>query len=665
MRVLLSRIIRKSKAVSKSFSIPESNYIRESFFSLSGQFYFFVTLASFIFLFYLSLVTVSPFFEFIKNKKETTWTIKPFLPPTNNTNEGLKRTIQIRKIYVDGKNLRWKYIKKKGVWKEGHLNDWSCPFIWAEAKRGAELSFKGNIAQIFFLKKKNSGKVLILGSHGFKEVIDLNSPKNSYDEFIFEVPPLRPNVVFNASFILFGLCFLILFKIWSTRTRRFIWIILFLSLAHLFVFTSFPVGANNDSPGYVWSVHSFFITETPSYFPPGYPILIQLAKLVPFLGLGHSILLLQHILMVLSLACFYFISLRLFGGKIGYLFIILLSCMECTLFLPQMVISENVALTFSIFSLFFALRSSKSRHLFFSILAGSFAGIAVLARVSPLAGLVPALGLIYLFGMKRKWLSYYSVSLASIFLTLLLPMLWCFSKSGKFGLANSTGLHLYQRMIFQQKLVAKNRPFTKKLLKLMDGKNISNIPHWGISSFLKSKGVTLNQTERLLYNVSIESLREYPFKYFVGNFQNFWSLITTPFPYDVIWNEQLMEFKPLDNPAILTVSKEGIIFFKKLVRLHRDIWKTMVWAAILSFLLALFRLQKRYIETSFAIFIIFYIFAQVSVEVVCGRYNMVIAPFVAILCGSLFVTIKDFFLHHIRAAGIMKRSSHSPSGVEH
>ena len=54
-------------------------------------------------------------------------------------------------------------------------------------------------------------------------------------------------------------------------------------------------------------------------------------------------------------------------------------------------------------------------------------------------------------------------------LVLLIPLSWFGLKSGRFALADSTGLHLYQRAFFQGKVLSEEGPNTRILLQLMDG----------------------------------------------------------------------------------------------------------------------------------------------------------------------------------------------------
>ncbi|GEM_PF-4367205 len=614
---------------------PDSRQMRRAWFVL-------VSLLSVGFMLFVFSKTISPFFDFVGKNEKKQWILRAHIEGAHPTAEEEKETLEIEKVFVDGRLLRWKYLEGRKGWEEERKDNWTYPSLKSTAGRRPELRLSGHIAQFFFPKCGNSGKVDLSRNGRLVKTVDLSREDKGWERTILEDPPLETDDIANIVFLCLALGSLFLLRPWSTPRRRLFWVLFFLVVVHLCIFVSYPVGTNDDGPGYVLSMKYFFTDGFPSYFPPGYPILMKAAGIIPFLGLGLEILLLQHVLTVLAFICLYMILLRVFSEEFAYLWIFVISSLASSLFLAQTIVSENVAVCFAAFAIFFALKAEKRRPLLYSVLSGAMIGFAGLSRLSPLGGLIPAAGLIFWFGGVRKPLKHFLVLLLSVCVVVVGPMLWCFFKSGNFGLADSTGLHLYQRMIFQQGLVAKDRPYTKLLLQGMDGKDIRKIPHWGISDHLHAKGAGYRDIERLLFKVSMESLKEFPVEYLLGSFENLWELVKYPRPYDLMWAGNHKEFKPLEQKAVLTVSKEGVRFLDWSILFYSGIWPYVLWGSIFSLVWVLLRLKSRYIEASIAITFLGYYLVQVMVEVVCGRYNMAVAPFIFVILGGGFKTIGRF-----------------------
>lgn len=132
-------------------------------------------------------------------------------------------------------------------------------------------------------------------------------------------------------------------------------LLIYLSVLHLLVWLTQFVGITNDS---FWQLPTLgqIAQGIPAYFPPGYPLLVGLGYLISGAKAGLVIALIQHVMMIATILWCFWLLERCVGALIACGTILVLGLAAPTLFTPQAILSENVALFGMAGTLYFAVR---------------------------------------------------------------------------------------------------------------------------------------------------------------------------------------------------------------------------------------------------------------------------------------------------------------------
>ena len=211
--------------------------------------------------------------------------------------------------------------------------------------------------------------------------------------------------------------------------------------------------------------------------------------------------------------------------------------------------SEATTLFAMVVALYFTVRCAETGRLRFLFLAGVFAGWAGTLRVVPLAALAPSICIIYLLPPTKRGLKLAAKTLTVTVGFVVLPILWCWYKSGEPALTNSMGLHLFNRVVTEQKQLDENGAATKMLIDLLGGKDPKGVPHWQIREDTNIQKLGYFQQERLLRSVAIEGILKEPWAFVASTPYLAWKLLMADASgWLPGWGGTSQRYPSLENP---------------------------------------------------------------------------------------------------------------------
>jgi hypothetical protein len=403
------------------------------------------------------------------------------------------------------------------------------------------------------------------------------------------------------------------------------WLVFSLALLHLLFWTSQCVGTNNDSTTYLEGVEGLQ-SGKPSYFPPGYPALLGLLGFFGGANLGGWTTLVQHGMAVLGAVWLYMLLRRVMREDLALLGALLGAFVAPSLTTSQGVMSETVTCCAMIGSLFFTVRCAETEKMPFAVLAGILAAFAVTLRVVPVAGLTPALCMI-LYPVKngrRK----IALTLTIMVAIVSLPVLWFWYRSGDPRLADSTGFHLFNRVILEQKLLDEEGPATRRLRALLGRQDPRDLFSWQVNDHIQPGQLDDEDIEPLLRQVSIEGIRKNPVKFLAYTPGLAWRLfIADPSGWIPAWGGTVEVSPPLETPPLVPLTASSLAWRRNLEDINRNLWPIFCWSAIAGLVLG-FLSQQRLLIVGLAWTVIGYLLLSAVVETFAARYNVPIIPFV-------------------------------------
>jgi hypothetical protein len=533
----------------------------------------------------------------------------------------------MKALVVDGRLLRWESTKRSGGWVlEDGAGQPSNLFF--QGPGNATLAF-GAARLIAILQPVNwSGLIRVKRNGRPVQMMDVASQGPSHPIAIEDPAAPKSAAVFVGALILFGGCAW-WFGPWNTRRKSIPWLVFFLSVIHLLYWASQPIGTNNDSEGYFNAASEVFHGSPPGY-PPGYGFLLTAVEAVAGENLGSWTTLLQHGMVVLGAVWLYLLFRKIMSEELALTGAILAGVLTPTFTVTQGLMSEPSTSFAMIAALYFAVRSNETGKIIFAALAGIFVGWAGLLRVVPLAALLPAIGILYLFPWRKSRLRQFTVTAAIAACIFLSPLVWCGYKSGQPKLTNSVGLHLYNRVITEQKLLDKNGPATQRLLGLIPGKDPSSYRHWELTAQDAIRTLPSSDQELLLRRVSMEGIATDPAAFVVYTFRLAWRTFWVPTDWIATWADTIPVFSRSENPPPLAFTASSLQWRWSLENIHMVIWPVVCWAAIAGTLLGLSG-QNRLWVLAMAWVPIGYLLPTACADVFCPRYNAPLVPFVAVL----------------------------------
>jgi hypothetical protein len=442
--------------------------------------------------------------------------------------------------------------------------------------------------------------------------------------------PVAPHsaAVFAGAVLVFGGCAWLFGPIRRQRNNV-PWLVFFLAVLHLLFWASQPVGTQTDSRGYVESF-PIVLAGAPSSFPPGYPVLLGMVGSLASGHLGTWITLIQHGMVVLSALWLYLLLRRVMPEALALLGGVLAGAVAPSLTVPQSVLSETTTCFAMVGALYCAVRSNETRKLLPTVLAGVLVGWGFTLRVVPVAALFPAISILYLSPPTKNGFRRIAVTAAAMLFTGLLPVLWFGYKSGQPKLTESLGTHLYDRVVYDQKLLNENGPATHRLLTLLASKNPRDYYGWELTPQKEFLELGYGNAELLLRDVALEAVYKNPWRFLLYTPKLAWRIFVVPTNWIPNWADTPSTDPYLENPTAVAVTASSLGWRWSLEHVHSALWPVFCWAAIAGTLLELLS-RRNPLILAMAWIIVGYLLASGLAEVSAPRYNAPIVPFVAVL----------------------------------
>lgn len=406
------------------------------------------------------------------------------------------------------------------------------------------------------------------------------------------------------------------------------------------------IGTTNDSFGYVQGV-ALLRSGAVSYYPPGYPIfLAPWVTLFPH-STGLAVAGAQHLCMLASLLALLPIVRAFLGDRLAVVALVLAGSAGPTLFLPQMILSENVSLLGMTGGLWLAARPGARPAFARELAAGVLIGWATLTRALPLAVMIlPVL----LSQLSTRNLRASSGSTARIFsmaiATVLLVMSWNFWKSGDFSISHSQSFHLYNRVVREQGLLDPHGPATREFLDRMDHRPLKGIPHWEISAVLEGDGLTGKETRQLLGAVAIEGLRANMLAFARYSLSLAWrESRAAPALQLVGYSERPME--AFDRGVSMATDARSWQWWHFFTAAFATLWPILLWAPLVGLLMLPF-LKERWVFLAVFGVPAGYLFATAQLSSFADRHIAGVLPFALMLVPAPVAALRNLWRSRAR-----------------
>jgi len=289
----------------------------------------------------------------------------------------------------------------------------------------------------------------------------------------------------------------------------------------------------------------------------------------------------------------------------------------------QSVTSESAACFATIGALYYGLRLAETEKTRFAVLAGMLVAFAGLLRVAPAAGLVPAICLL-LYPVRNGWRKM-ALVLGVMIACLSLPVLWFGIRSRDPRLTNSTGYHLFNRVVWEQKLLG-DGPATQRLRALIGPQDPRELHAWEVH--FPSGAIGAEEIEPLFAAVALEGIRANPGKFLAFTTVLAWKLLVADQTgWIPQWGDTAAISPRLENPPPLAVTTSSFVWRRSLEILNRLVWPILCWLAVAGLLLGIMSPQRLLI-VSLALVPIGHLVFTAGAEMFAGRYYVPVIPFI-------------------------------------
>ena len=191
------------------------------------------------------------------------------------------------------------------------------------------------------------------------------------------------------------------------------------------------------------------------------------------------------------------------------------------------------------------------------------------------------------------------------------------------------GLHLFNRVVMEQKQLDEDGPATKTLTTLLGGKDLrAGDGWWNIQELVRLED---RQFELLLRRVAWEGIRKDPWHMSAYTPYLAWKVLMADasswLPY---WGDTSQRYPSLEHAPLLTFTASSWEWRLTLEEIHKTSWNVLCWLAIAGVFLGL-ALPQHNLALALAWVPIGYLLSSVSVEYFNPRFNAPIIPFVSAL----------------------------------
>lgn len=434
---------------------------------------------------------------------------------------------------------------------------------------------------------------------------------------------------------------LALWRPWRSARALQSWTIAHLALLHVLTWLLQGVGYTSDVDGYLKGV-GWFLNGEVFAFPPGYSIFLAPWVLLAPQWTGAIATGLQHAGMLLSLVALQHIARPLLGDTLATLALLIVGSLAPALFLPQMLLSENIAVIGMTGGLWFASRPASSRPWVNDVSAGVCGGCAALARVVPLLAIVLPVLLLRFDPLHRRSSILRAARIVSIAaVVMLVAASWNFIGSGSFALSGSTGHHLYNRVVTEQMLIDRGAPATTRFLAIVGDRPLAGVAHWDIRPLLEGSGLDYTEATRLMGDVALEGMRTRPAGFLAYSLALAWreyaavpSLELAPIETDARADlESLMPAAVRGSPLLWWTAFEEVF---------RALWPVLLWMPIAGLLMVPWLPEPRMFLALFSVPAI-YLVVTGHIEYFLDRYVVAVLPFALMLAPAPLAAIAELW----------------------
>ena len=542
-------------------------------------------------------------------------------------------TLWLDDLVVDGRRIRFESTNRYPGWivVANRGNGLPTSLLYRDSPEPAVLECAGTSILAVFRARAWRGTIDIHGADQLTQHSSLVVPEHQDEVFVLEDPPAPASAAVLVVALLLFVLAAYLFAPWRNERRTTAWLLFFLAVFHGLFWAAQPVATTNDSKPYIDQWHEN-LAGRPGYFPPGYPVLLGLVGTVSAERLGGWVALVQHAMAVTAAIWTYLLARRLAPCELALVAGVLAGTLAPVANVSQLIMAEMPTLFTMTGALYFGVRSAETGNLAFAGLAGALTGWGGLLRVVPLLSILPAIALVTCFSSAQRKIRLLVVTTAVAATIFLLPVVWFACKSGQAALANSAGLHLYNRVVFEQKLLDETAPATKTLLALVPGSDPRNLHWWEVldQPEFNRLPIDFDKTELLLH-VSREGIRKNPLAYFFYSPVIAWrELMSDTESCIPIWADAIAADARLETPPLVQPTASALQWRRLFDEAHRRVWAVLSWAAVGGALLGMF-LPQRGLVLALAWVPASYLLVSASLDCFIARHNVVTIPFVVIL----------------------------------
>ncbi|HET9529033.1 MAG TPA: glycosyltransferase family 39 protein [Blastocatellia bacterium] len=569
----------------------------------------------------------------------------------------------VEKLIVDGQLVRGESLERSNNWEVISRAGSGLPAHLLYKGGPASLALQGRTLLAIFRSNEWSGVIRLERVGKGEQAVDVEASTGQGQVIVIE-DPVSPTstVVFVAALSLFaGAAW------WFGPNRRgrgsLPWLIFFLSVFHILFWINQCVGTTSDSPGYLDTLQYFFRDGAPSYFPPGYPVLLGLVGSVSGESLGRWVTLIQHAMAVFVGGWIYLLLKRIIFDELALAGGLLAGTVTPIVTMSQTIMSEVPTIFAMVGALYYTVRAAETGRLLFAILAGVLTGWAGLLRVVPLVALLPSICLLLLLPWTKRGLRLCGLTVAVAAGVVLLPLSWYWYNSGQIKLSDSVGFHLFNRVVTEQKQLDEDGPATRLLLDLIPGQDPRGVAHWDIRESPGLRELSYEEAEILLRDVSLEGIYKNPVGYIVFTFGLAWeTFLGDPTHWIPAWGDTISVHPRLETPPPLAPTASSLHWRWSLEGAYRIGWPVLCWAAVAGTFLGLCR-PTRALALALAWTPAGYLLSSASVEYFNPRFNVPTAPFVAALSMILLSSIILAILHGYWSLSEMRRKDSSRASL--
>jgi hypothetical protein len=560
------------------------------------------------------------------------WVIESVPRPEGDAN---RPSLFVHMVLADGVLQRVSELQRTGSWHNYNL--WASECSTA-AGPPARITVRARNLTLKLSGRADGCRVRIAGGALTTEV-DLY--RTAYDDIwvdLPEVPPTRLGYV--VALLLTALAAAL--RPWRGGRLLTSWLLIHLSLLHALYWASLPIAANGDTPGYFDALIQYLEHGKPTYFPPGYPLMLGACQWFTT-SVGVAVTLVQHAMVVF---CFHglFVMLREGFGQTAAFAVALVGGSTWTaLATPQMAMSETVA-TFGMGAGLYLVWSTRHHPTTWRAVCGGLAiGLATLARAVPFAAALPAAMMVTLLPWRqRRWRPLLQCATATA-AVLLASVVYTGLRSGKATLSTGAPAHLYNHFVTYQRLMDESGPRTREMLTLTGRADLRGVPHWDVRPALVERGLNDDQILPLMGDVAWEAARQASLlEHLVCVLGLAWAqVLADPSPTSPTTPSIATRCLPIENCPPLPPWSGTLIVGQRLQALHIATWPAIAWLFLAGVLIIPFR-ANRWTLLAIAWLPLGYLLATSCVEYFLERYNIAVYPFTFVIAAIPILVIVRF-----------------------